>query len=209
MPGAAWVGHNARLSCVESLHRCAAHLARTPTTATTGTKGTSTMAPTDYDAPRRTESDDVAEDSWDELKERRNDAAAAVIDVDETDTAESFELPGADLSGEELSVRVVPNKPMSSAARPASWSSTVTATPGNAQGCRSAATARHNRGPRVARTDWHPGWAPASSRVPSVECCCCWLHRRCGVVLDSAPYLPCSLGPGQAHHQVQGHVDTG
>jgi len=43
----------------------------------------------------------------DELTERRNDAAAAVIDVDETDTAESFELPGADLSGEELSVRVV------------------------------------------------------------------------------------------------------
>jgi len=46
----------------------------------------------------------------DELKERRNDAAAAVIDVEETDTAESFELPGADLSGEELSVRVVPKQ---------------------------------------------------------------------------------------------------
>jgi len=68
------------------------------------------MAPTDYDAPRRTESDDVAEDSLDELKERRNDAAAAVIDVEETDTAESFELPGADLSGEELTVRVVPKQ---------------------------------------------------------------------------------------------------
>ena len=92
------------------LHRCTAHLPRTATTATTGTKGTSTMAPTDYDAPRRTESDDVAEDSLDELTERRNDAAAAVIDVDETDTAESFELPGADLSGEELSVRVVPKQ---------------------------------------------------------------------------------------------------
>ena len=65
---------------------------------------------THRDAPRRTESDDVAEDSLDELKERRNDAAAAVIDVDETDTAESFELPGADLSGEELTVRVVPKQ---------------------------------------------------------------------------------------------------
>jgi len=54
----------------------------------------------------------------DELKQRRNDAAAAVIDVDETDTAEGFELPGADLSGEELSVRVVPNKPTSSPAQP-------------------------------------------------------------------------------------------
>jgi len=49
---------------------------------------------TDYDAPRRTESDDVAEDSLEELKEHRNDAAASIIDVDETDVAESFELPG-------------------------------------------------------------------------------------------------------------------
>jgi len=63
-----------------------------------------------YDAPRRTESDDVAEDSLDERKERRNDAAASIIDVDEADTAESFELPGADLSGEELSVWVVPKQ---------------------------------------------------------------------------------------------------
>jgi len=103
------------------------------------------MAPTDYDAPRRTESDDVAENSLDELKERRNDAAAAVIDVDETDTAESFELPGADLSGEELTVRSCRNKPTSSPARPVSSSTTDTATPANAQACRSAATARHNR----------------------------------------------------------------
>jgi len=29
---------------------------------------------------------------------------------DETDTAESFELPGADLSGEELTVRVLPKQ---------------------------------------------------------------------------------------------------
>lgn len=63
---------------------------------------------TDYDAPRRTESDEVSEDSLEELKARRNEAQSAVVDIDETDTAESFELPGADLSGEELSVRVVP-----------------------------------------------------------------------------------------------------
>jgi hypothetical protein len=31
-----------------------------------------------------------------------------VVDVEDTDTAESFELPGADLSGEELTVRVIP-----------------------------------------------------------------------------------------------------
>ncbi|GGG08514.1 dUTPase [Rhodococcoides trifolii] len=65
---------------------------------------------TDYDAPRRTETDDVSEDSLEELKARRNEAQSAVVDVDETDTAESFELPGADLSGEELSVRVVPKQ---------------------------------------------------------------------------------------------------
>lgn len=65
---------------------------------------------TDYDAPRRTESDDVSEDSLEELKSRRNDAQSSVVDVDEGDTAESFELPGADLSGEELTVSVVPKQ---------------------------------------------------------------------------------------------------
>ena len=63
---------------------------------------------TDYDAPRRTESDVVSEDSLEELKARRSEAQAASVDVDEGDTAESFELPGADLSGEELLVRVLP-----------------------------------------------------------------------------------------------------
>ena len=66
--------------------------------------------PTDYDAPRRTETDDVSEDSLEELKARRNEAASAVVDVDESETAENFELPGADLSGEELSVRVIPKQ---------------------------------------------------------------------------------------------------
>ena len=36
--------------------------------------------------------------------------ADAVVDVDESESAESFELPGADLSGEELSVRVIPKQ---------------------------------------------------------------------------------------------------
>ncbi|MEV0946423.1 DUF4193 domain-containing protein [Rhodococcus sp. NPDC049939] len=65
---------------------------------------------TDYDAPRRTESDEVSEDSLEELKARRHEAQSAAVDIDESDTAESFELPGADLSGEELSVRVVPKR---------------------------------------------------------------------------------------------------
>ena len=65
---------------------------------------------TDYDAPRRNETDDMAEDSLDELKARRNEAQSAVVDVDESETAESFELPGADLSGEELTVKVLPKQ---------------------------------------------------------------------------------------------------
>ena len=47
---------------------------------------------TDYDAPRRNETDDMAEDSLDELKARRNEAQSAVVDVDESDTAEDFVL---------------------------------------------------------------------------------------------------------------------
>jgi hypothetical protein len=62
---------------------------------------------TDYDAPRRDEVD-LGEDSLEELKSRRVDAQSAIVDVDETEVAETFELPGADLADEELSVRVVP-----------------------------------------------------------------------------------------------------
>jgi len=65
---------------------------------------------TDYDAPRKTESDDVADESLEELAGRRNDAAVAVLDVDDGEDLEAFELPGADLSGEELTVRVLPKQ---------------------------------------------------------------------------------------------------
>jgi Domain of unknown function (DUF4193) len=64
---------------------------------------------TDYDAPRVTESDSDA--SLEELATRpRSDAAAAALDVDDVDAADTFELPGADLSGEELTVRVLPKQ---------------------------------------------------------------------------------------------------
>lgn len=62
---------------------------------------------TDYDAPRKTD-DDLSEDSIEELKSRRTNTQSAVVDEDETEAAEGFELPGADLSGEELLVRVLP-----------------------------------------------------------------------------------------------------
>ncbi|MCW4353295.1 DUF4193 domain-containing protein [Hoyosella sp. YIM 151337] len=66
--------------------------------------------PTDYDAPRRSETDEMSEDSLDELTSRRGEAQSSAVDLDDSDTVESFELPGADLSGEELSVRVIPKQ---------------------------------------------------------------------------------------------------
>ena len=63
----------------------------------------------DYDAPRRTQVE-PEEESLEELAGRRNDPTAAVIDVDEADAADSFELPGAYLSDEELTVRVIPKQ---------------------------------------------------------------------------------------------------
>ena len=62
---------------------------------------------TDYDAPRRDEVD-LGEDSLEELKSRRVDAQSAIVDVDDTDASENFELPGADLADEELTVKVLP-----------------------------------------------------------------------------------------------------
>lgn len=64
---------------------------------------------TDYDAPRKTD-DDISEDSIEELKSRRADQQSSNVDVDETEAAEGFELPGADLSGEEMTVRVLPRQ---------------------------------------------------------------------------------------------------
>jgi hypothetical protein len=68
---------------------------------------------TDYDAPRRGEVEEMGEDSLEELKARRAEAQSGTIDVDETELNESLELPGADLSslsGEELTVRVLPKQ---------------------------------------------------------------------------------------------------
>ena len=65
---------------------------------------------TDYDAPRRSEADEIGEDSLEELKARRVDAQSGSVDVDEADFNESLELPGADLSGEELTVKVLPKQ---------------------------------------------------------------------------------------------------
>ena len=64
---------------------------------------------TDYDAPRKTE-EELNEDSIEELKARRHEKNSGKVDEDEVEAAESFELPGADLSHEELSVQVLPRQ---------------------------------------------------------------------------------------------------
>jgi hypothetical protein len=65
---------------------------------------------TDYDAPRKTEEESPAESLEALQASRGGGAQTAVIDVDENDTAEGIDLPGADLSGEELTVTVVPEQ---------------------------------------------------------------------------------------------------
>lgn len=66
---------------------------------------------TDYDAPRKKD-DEVESDSLEELQARRAEASGSPeVDGDEENAAaEEFELPGADLSNEELSVDVVPRQ---------------------------------------------------------------------------------------------------
>ena len=58
---------------------------------------------TDYDAPRKQN-----EESYEELNARRSEMQSGAVDEDENSAAESFELPGADLSNEELNVVVLP-----------------------------------------------------------------------------------------------------
>lgn len=65
---------------------------------------------TDYDASRKTE-DEQKEES---LEARRltsgEDKTSGKVDEDETELADSYELPGADLSHETLSIEVTPRQ---------------------------------------------------------------------------------------------------
>jgi hypothetical protein len=61
------------------------------------------------DGPRKTD-EELTEDSLQELQARRMDKSSTSIDLDPDDVAESLELPGADLSNEELSFRVIPRQ---------------------------------------------------------------------------------------------------
>ncbi len=63
---------------------------------------------TDYDAPRNNDEDKEAE-SLEALQANRGSKfQSASVDVEDADTAEGIDLPGADLSGEELLIRVIP-----------------------------------------------------------------------------------------------------
>jgi hypothetical protein len=66
---------------------------------------------TDYDAPRRGAEDEDA-DSIEEVKAATatKKAQSPEVDEDESLVAETFELPGADLSHESLDITVVPQQ---------------------------------------------------------------------------------------------------
>lgn len=62
----------------------------------------------DYDAPRVREEDQPANESLEALKNQRSSSAqTAVIDVDDNDTVDGVDLPGAMLE-EELQIQVIP-----------------------------------------------------------------------------------------------------
>jgi hypothetical protein len=61
----------------------------------------------DYDIPRARVEDEATE-TLDVLTSGKATLNGADVDVDEADAADNFELPGADLSREELLVQVIP-----------------------------------------------------------------------------------------------------
>ena len=64
---------------------------------------------TDYDAPRRRSEDDIETDSLEGLKAAEK-AEPAISDTDDGEIVEPFDVPMADLSGEELSGSVIPRQ---------------------------------------------------------------------------------------------------
>jgi hypothetical protein len=62
----------------------------------------------DYDAPRRSQVEPEDESLAD--LGRGNAKGSTALDVDDDDARDSFELPDMDLSGEELTIRVVPKQ---------------------------------------------------------------------------------------------------
>ncbi|WP_026548915.1 DUF4193 domain-containing protein [Arthrobacter sp. Br18] len=66
---------------------------------------------TDYDEPRVREEDQPVNESLEAIQAQRSATTqTAVIDLEDSDTAEGFDLPGADLSHEELLIQVIPEQ---------------------------------------------------------------------------------------------------
>ena len=66
---------------------------------------------TDYDTPRSRPEDEPANESLEAIRSRAaTTTQAPTIDLEDADTAEGIDLPGADLSHEELTVAVVPEQ---------------------------------------------------------------------------------------------------
>jgi len=66
----------------------------------------------DYDAPRKDQEEEHEKDTLHELTTQGDAKASTKIDAeDDAEDADAFELPGADLSDEELTVRVLPRQP--------------------------------------------------------------------------------------------------
>ncbi len=63
----------------------------------------------DYDAPRVAPDSDTADESLAVLTTQRREVQTALIDI-EDDLADAVFMPDGDLSGEELTVRVVPQQ---------------------------------------------------------------------------------------------------
>lgn len=64
---------------------------------------------TNYDAPRQND-DELSDRPIEEMTARQNQHQAPEIDETDDVTAEGLDLPGADLSNEELSIRVLPKQ---------------------------------------------------------------------------------------------------
>lgn len=65
---------------------------------------------TDYDAPRRRDVEDTPADPLREVASGLTVVGDSAVDDDAGEFGELFELPGADLSGEELMVKVIPKQ---------------------------------------------------------------------------------------------------
>ena len=66
---------------------------------------------TDYDAPRRSTLEDVDTETLDALSAAaKTSSRSPDVDLEADDTVEGIDLPGADLSGEVLTLPVVPRR---------------------------------------------------------------------------------------------------